>query len=1207
MSEVYVFEPNESDLTSFGLVGALEPISCVYEEVANGMSEITMEHPMDEPWGKYLALKEDYLLTVDVPVRMTPEINGTHFVTAVETTTVKNTASWNDRRVWNDWNESNKRRKVIRALKYDTPIVITYARSDRNGYYKIKCTAKGQSCTGWIKSDALNRGIEQNIPDNSAGIEEVAPSWTVQRQIFRIYDVEKGMSAVKVHARHISYDLLTNITTWNEYGEIGMQDALNGMLGRCIAEHGFTAITNMSDTRVGLEYRGWNPIKAILDPEEGITARYNASLVRDNWELTFLKDAGINRGVVIQYGKNLTGIKCTISTENVCTQVVPVGEDKDGNPLTMDYGTYGYKQDVRTATFGETRYCTVISVDHIDDYPAPHIQWVKVPDAKEDTKNGVSKALARKRLYEYAQDLIASGVDVPEVKMTVEFVDLGDTEDYKQYRDLERLFLWDYATVRHPAMDIDKTIRVVKVEYDVLAERMTGIELGAIGETLANTGITTWQIPTGFQGSKIAEGSVSGNAFKDDIIAARHVQAGSIGADAITANSITTEKLAAGAVTADKIAAGAIDVERISADVIESEYFRGSVVDAVRANIGTANIDYAQIKDASVENLFVKDGNADRYYITKLGITNAQIAAARIGQLVLKGDDGKWYEISPSVDSDGNLTLAPVEFSGTVDETQGTAVDANGQQRTIFGEAVNVADLYAANANIAEAIITNLTAYQITATDAFIDKLKVAEINSKGDTITIIAERAESASTTATEAKTEAQTATVAAGSATTTANQAQSTVTALSGSVPVDTVTHYLLSNIKTASRITYDMDGWTEEKPKVTKKLPYLWEYYTYTFYDGSSVNSKISIKGAKKYDFTDVTAEYAVSASDTSIPNDAQWFETLPTLADGQYLWKRLRLTLKSGTLMPIETHYASELMDELRVDSVEDLIFDELDGIGTIWVRSDRPTAAVVNDVWCNVAGNSVWRARLVDGGITWQEITNKTYAKTLLEAARAADIADKKIMTYCSAPLEVLASTSEVESPNDGDICMVASGENLTQYIYSGGSWISHNVNNDIQMVVRNGAYELVTYVQNAWSPVNVNRGDLWLNPNEIGAYRYNGTEWVKAGSDADELQETVSVLEDEFTAQRNRIDDVNAKTQYIKVKSDGLHVENTDESSSLVLTSGGVQIATNADEGKHYSEFSSDYVRFGNYYLRLTTSDNGGLAFVYSEDAMIRS
>jgi hypothetical protein len=100
MSRVYVFSPDNEDFSTVGECGSLTPTDGTFELIANGMSEIVMKHPLDK-LGKYAFLQRDAVLKVEVPVRTTPEIESGQFVTQVESWTVMQTATKNQRYVYN--------------------------------------------------------------------------------------------------------------------------------------------------------------------------------------------------------------------------------------------------------------------------------------------------------------------------------------------------------------------------------------------------------------------------------------------------------------------------------------------------------------------------------------------------------------------------------------------------------------------------------------------------------------------------------------------------------------------------------------------------------------------------------------------------------------------------------------------------------------------------------------------------------------------------------------------------------------------------------------------------------------------------------------------------------------------------------------------------------------------------------------------------
>ena len=682
MSDIYVFSSNDNtnDYSTMGLVGALTPTECTFKETANGESIVELTHPLDS-FGRYTALQRGNILAVPVPVRTTPEIHNGQCVTTVWTYKVKplNQLTSTAQRTLYMWRfSSSPKVAVLNAGEEITVIWKANEEEPATGQEDIHpWKAKSKYGEGWIDPDALELVTTHSIEDDPAAIEEIQSPWTVTKQYFRIYETKKSIDSISVTARHISYDLLYNMTSYRMGFEASLQEILDGVLGDCYAEHQFSAHTNLEGTQTGNWYDQRNPIDVFLNEDDGLCKRFEVDLIRNNYDLYFLKNPGINRGVRIQYGKNMTGIDFTTSDDEVATRIVPVGEKEDGTKLylddsiafpgTLQYGSRGntvkelqsrlvslgysvgstgidgifewrtenglnaFKADAGLPENGiydeETHKALMealgitsepyIDSEHINDYPIIHVYELQCENCtvgtEEDGGGKVTEEVARARMREQAEKLLENGCDQPKIEMSVEFINLGDTEEYKQFRNLENCFLYDYVIVQHPTMDIDVTAQIMEIEWDCLLDRMVSVEIGSVGKTLANTGITSWQIPNGFSGSKIAGGTISGGALQSDIISVRHMQA----------ESINTEALQAACVTAVKIAAGAIEAIHISVEAI----------DAVLANIDTAVIEKAEIDWAEIASLSAEIANIAKAQITEANINQANINWANIANL----------------------------------------------------------------------------------------------------------------------------------------------------------------------------------------------------------------------------------------------------------------------------------------------------------------------------------------------------------------------------------------------------------------------------------------------------------------------------------------------------------------------------------------------------------------------------------------------
>ena len=683
MSDIYVFSSNDNtnDYSTMGLVGALTPTECTFKETANGESIVELTHPLDS-FGRYTALQRGNILAVPVPVRTTPEIQNGEYVTDVWTYKLKPLSQLTSaaQRTLYMWRFSDSPKVAL--LQEGDEVTVTWkanendpASGDQEDNHPWKVRSKYGE--GWVVPDSFELVKQHDISGDANSIQEVQSPWMVTTQYFRIYETQKSIDEIAVSARHISYDLLYNLTNYRNGFSTSLQDILDGVLNGCYAQHQFSAYTTLEGDQSGNYYDDRNPIDIFLNEEDGLCKRFGVDVIRDNYNLYFLKNPGINRGVRIQYGKNMTGIDFTTSDDEVATRIVPVGEKEDGTKLylddsiafpgTLQYGSRGntvkelqsrlvslgysvgstgidgifewrtenglnaFKADAGLPENGiydeETHKALMealgitsepyIDSEHINDYPIIHVYELQCENCtvgtEEDGGGKVTEEIARARMREQAEKLLENGCDQPKIEMSVEFINLGDTEEYKQFRNLENCFLYDYVIVQHPTMDIDVTAQIMEIEWDCLLDRMVSVEIGSVGKTLANTGITSWQIPNGFSGSKIAGGTIPGGALQSDIISVRHMQA----------ESINTEALQAACVTAVKIAAGAIEANHISVEAI----------DAVLANIDTAVIEKAEIDWAEIASLAAEIANIAKAQITEANIDEANINWANIANL----------------------------------------------------------------------------------------------------------------------------------------------------------------------------------------------------------------------------------------------------------------------------------------------------------------------------------------------------------------------------------------------------------------------------------------------------------------------------------------------------------------------------------------------------------------------------------------------
>lgn len=988
MADIYLYNANETDCTTIGIVGALQPQEATFTEIANGMSSIKIVHPKDE-YGRYKELKQNRIIKCSVPVRSTPEIQNGNFVRSVQIFKLKNGMTKDDRTIWSK-KEKGKKLKV--ANDGDT---VTVVEAPSDGRWKVKYTSTvtkhrkttTSTITGWIERNSLNSTAEStvNLPDGANNLESVAPSWTMQEQLFRIYSVEKNEDTVTVEAQHISYDLMYNLIAFDEDGEMQLQGALDAILTYCIDPHDFTAKTNITGGRVGIHWENKDPITAILDPDEGFISRWNGELIRDNYELYILDTAGMNRGVRFQYGKNVTGIEMKLDMSNVATGIRPIGQTNDGKPLTLTQSYVLNENGTWSEVAGDRRGILFTSrksaIDNGTDTLFAHHRIYALDG--EDCKAGEYKKKSkqeeptdeqvRARLLEQGKKAVEDGCENPDISIDVDMALLSTSEQYADYRELERVFLFDTVTVAYPEMGILEQASVSEIEWDLIEDRLKNIKLGTLNDLVSS--VSSWQIKS-VSGSKLISGTVNSDALVDGAISARHIQAQSVNAEAILAGSITADeissyaitadKLRAGAVTADKISAGAVTADKISAKTITAEKINTDSFKAAEANIGEAIIGQARIDFAKVnfleadtgkfEQLITKNQTGDRVFINKLQVNNAQLVSATVGSLVLKSKNEKgetaYYRLEVTQDENGNDVIRPVNV--TVTQSEINAGQTSDGTRSIIETDLTVTDLGATNIKAIDALISHITADRIDALEIYAHKGEFDEVKTKvlgyDSTLEIMSKdvedslkRAGNAETAATNAQTSASTAkdkadqaASSASSASSSASAAQQSATAAQQSAQssvTSTVIHYLATSASTD--VTRSTKGWTPTIQTIDSTKRYLWTYIDYIKQSGgiatstdpviSGVYGQTGVKGDKgdsikgdKGDtgtsVTKVQPQYYLSTSSSSATGGS-WSNT-PTWSDGKYIWTRTHCTYSDGSTSDSTAVYDSALTDAVK---------------------------------------------------------------------------------------------------------------------------------------------------------------------------------------------------------------------------------------------------------------------------------------------------
>ena len=277
-------------------------------------------------------------------------------------------------------------------------------------------------------------------------------------QLFRILYLQKDLDTIKGYALHISYDLLGNFIEDIYLQGMNGTRALQEVLNRSTDPHKFVGVSDITKLRNSRLVRK-NTLEAIMgDKDNSLLSRWGGELYRDNFRINWLEKIGNDKGVTIKYAKNLTGIEYKIDLSHLVTHFIPKGFD--GLLLPEKYVVSPLAE----------KYKPIVKRKLLE---LEDVKSKKVSPTQEDAVDH-DQALAL--LREKSKKAFELGADKPEITCTVAFIDLSQTEEYKNYAVLEKIYLGDTVGVQYKGINI--LTRCVGYTYDCLQNRYIHVELG---------------------------------------------------------------------------------------------------------------------------------------------------------------------------------------------------------------------------------------------------------------------------------------------------------------------------------------------------------------------------------------------------------------------------------------------------------------------------------------------------------------------------------------------------------------------------------------------------------------------------------------------------------------------------------------------------------------------------------------------------------
>lgn len=640
---ITIYDKNETNFGGNG-IGVLWPDKCEVTEEANGQYEIDMVHPMTDDL-RYMLIEVDRILRVPVPKRYTPYAAG-----------LSNTVTYSVISGASLYTRPDPGSPALELLAAGQ--VVTLMQTGTT--YHLVTTASG--ATGLALASNLSYvSTVAGAPDESR------QTWQERYQLFRIYRVEKDTKTLtmRIYARHISYDLIWRALRDCDMDGLTMQAALNKLSANAQPPHGFDLRTDAT-RKVTVDCSMMNAVEALLDPDLGLCnqGKPRLELIRDNYTLWLLEDGGRTRNDPIMHGRNLIGAEAEINYDNVVNRIFPVGQNADGTALYLNSPYYVDSGDIESGDIIRAK-----TIEYHD---------IKV-GSKDENEVEYTAETARAALIAKAQEEFAGGCDKPQYNLRVDFVLLGDTEEYAAYRGLDRLYLWDSVQIIDSLHSIEITADVTGYVYDVLAGRYTEMTLGTTSGERGIRLISGYQIRQGsIPGSKLIHQTlgpgqigpgymqqVATNATGQQITV--EFTSGVILDDENTSTIGTLKVYHNGIDISDLIPASAVHWQRISDDAAGDAVWNADPAhqNTKTITINAADVDWRGILRCSIDET--------RLYSTPTFVN---------GQLVMvdggSGDSQLWEDIEGQlvytgdlnyISEDGTL-LIPQTFGAFVLDTQ---------------------------------------------------------------------------------------------------------------------------------------------------------------------------------------------------------------------------------------------------------------------------------------------------------------------------------------------------------------------------------------------------------------------------------------------------------------------------------------------------------------------------------------------------------
>lgn len=322
--------------------------------------------------------------------------------------------------------------KVIQPLK------ATVTKEDNDSYFlDLTC---GTEYLPWIKSGNL---IVADTPQGA--------------QPFRILNPEITHTKITCKCDHVFYDSANYLIADSYVVDSTCNQALAHLNAATEPKSPFQTVSDIPTINSFRCVR-----KSLYEAITTVLERWGGHLVRDGWTIGIRQNIGADNGVVVRYGKNLKSITASYDWSDVCTKILPEGD----NGILLNSLDKKQSLYMEADTTYSVPYCKTVQFSQSnikqEDY--------KTPDGQDDET--AYKRACLDDLRSQAQAYLDKHC-VPDVNYKMD-ADLGKITD-----------IGDTIEVIDERMGLDLMTNVISFEWDCIQRRYTSLEFGTFKQTLS--------------------------------------------------------------------------------------------------------------------------------------------------------------------------------------------------------------------------------------------------------------------------------------------------------------------------------------------------------------------------------------------------------------------------------------------------------------------------------------------------------------------------------------------------------------------------------------------------------------------------------------------------------------------------------------------------------------------------------------------------